>query len=117
MDRNAISRSKSSAVVIVHAVNAMADLSTVTVNARNGRASNGQPIPSQVLWTADDKSSTLGIQWVDPRQDCVRGTHCEGSECHAVTNVDSKGSRCEYKIVVNNTVGTDPVIIVESCCP
>jgi len=57
------------------------------------------------------------IEFLDPRQDCVRGKHCEGSECHAVTHVKSTGSRCEYKVWINNTAAKDPVIIVENCCP
>jgi hypothetical protein len=116
-NHNAIMRSKSSAVVLVHAVSAMADQDTVTVSARNGRAANGQPIPSQILWTADEPIATLKIVFVDPLQQCVRGLHCEGSECHAVTNVQSSGARCEYRVSTNGTEAKDPVVVIEDCCP
>jgi hypothetical protein len=115
--RNVIVRSKSSAVVVVHAADASVDDVAVRVHARNGTAPNGQPIPAQVLWTADDPTAKLMIEFVDPRQDCVRGKHCDGSECHAVTNVRSTGSRCEYKVWINNTAAKDPVIVVDNCCP
>jgi hypothetical protein len=115
--RNAIARSKSSGVVVVHAIDASVDDVALRVNARNGTAANGQPIPAQVLWTADDPMATLMIEFVDPRQDCVRGKHCDRGECHAVTNVKSTGSRCEYKVWINNTAAKDPVVIIENCCP
>src|SRR5712691_244407 len=114
--RNEIARSKSSAVIVVHAADASVDDVAVRVNARNGTAPNGQPIPAQVLWTADDPSATLMIEFTDPRQDCVRGKHCDGAECHAVTNVKSTGSRCEYKVWINNAAAKDPVVIVDNCC-
>jgi len=112
-----INRSRSSAVIVVRKATMSADTVEVHVNARNGRAPSGQPIPSQVLWTLDDPSATLGIEWVNPAQDCVRGKHCERNECHAVTNTDSKGGRCEYRVLVNSTAGKDPVIVVDDCCP
>jgi hypothetical protein len=115
--RNAITRSKSSAVVVVHAADGSVDDVAVKVNARNGTAPNGQPIPAQVLWIADDPSAALMIEFADPRQDCVRGKHCNGGECHAVTNVRSTGSRCEYKVWINNAAAKDPVIVVDNCCP
>lgn len=115
--RNGIVRSKSSAVIVVHATDGSVDDPAVAVNARNGTTPNGQPIPAQVLWTADDPTAKLMIEFLDPRQDCVRGKHCDGAECHAVTNVRSTGGRCEYKVWINNSAAKDPVVIIENCCP
>src|SRR6266576_3111181 len=79
--KNVIVRSSSSAGSV--------DEDPVRVNARNGTTPSGVPIPAQVLWVADNPAAALMIEFVDPGQDCVRGKHCAGSECHAVTNVKS----------------------------
>ena len=115
--KNVIVRSSSSAVIVVHAADGIVDDPAVRVNARNGTTPSGVPIPAQVLWVADDPAVTLMIEFVDPGQDCVRGKHCDGAECHAVTNVKSTGSRCEYKVWINNAAAKDPVIIIDNCCP
>src|SRR5438094_10618994 len=118
---NEIARSKSSAVVVVHAAASNAasvDQETVSVNARNGKAANGTSIPSQVLWFADDPRATLAIEWVDPQQQCVRGKHCQGNQCSALTNPDlTQPTRCEYKVWINNREAKDPIIVVDNCCP
>jgi hypothetical protein len=118
-DQNHIAHSKSSAVVVVHVTHNLGAtaIPAVAVNARNGKTENGVPIPSQILWTADDSSVTLGIEWEDPKQQCVRALHCSGSDCYGITNTKSKGDQCAYKILVNDVAGTDPVIIVQNCCP
>jgi hypothetical protein len=113
---NHITRSKSSAVVVVNALRGLVDDVAVTINARNGKT-GAVPIPSPIVWVVDDPTATLMIEFLDPHQDCVRGKHCEGPECHAVTNVNSTGSRCEYKVWINNSAAKDPVVIVENCCP
>ena len=115
--RQPISSSSSSATVVVHAADASVDTAVVRVNARNGKTPSGVAIPSQIMWSADDATAKLMIELVDAKQNCIIGKHCTGSVCQALTNVNSTGDRCEYKVWINSTVAKDPVVIIENCCP
>lgn len=114
-------RSKFNAIVKIHAApgSTTTDQETVHLCARNGM-SGTTPIPSTITWAVDDPTARLDIVWADPAQVCVRGKHCSGPTCSAISNVDFRDptpARCEYTIVINGTGTKDPGVEVESCCP
>jgi hypothetical protein len=116
---NRIMRAKTSAVVIIHAVDASVDQDTIEIQARNG-TSGKTGVPSTIVWTADDPAATLSIEFPDRAQKCVRGLHCSGNSCTAFSNVDFNDAaavQCRYKTTLNGAVTHDPIVIIDNCCP
>jgi len=114
---NHISRSKTSATIIVQS-DGKVDQETVELCARNGLTGTGVAVPSQILWIANDTSAVLTINFPDTGQNCLRGLHCSGNTCDAITNTNVHGgnTQCTYTVSLNGTV-TDPIVIVDDCCP
>src|SRR5437868_4146625 len=83
MNNNQINRSKTSATVIVSASGTV-DQESVEICARNGMTPGGTPVPAHILWIAD-RSQTLSIDFPDRGQNCIRGLHCSGNSCEAIT--------------------------------
>lgn len=114
--RNPIMRSRTAASIAVR-VDGSVDQETVTLQARNGKASSLTAIPSQIVWVAET-GNTLMIEWEDRAQKCVVATHCSDNVCSGLTNTAlSTRTECRYRIVVNNTAAHDPIVIVDGCCP
>ena len=114
---NRINHSKTSATIVVGS-DGKVDQPTVEICSRNGLAVKGVAVPSQILWVAEDTTATLTIDFADRNQSCIRGVRCSGNICAAITNTNVKGGnvQCEYHVSLNGTV-TDPIVIVDDCCP
>jgi len=112
-----ITRSKTSATITVQS-DGKVDQETVELCSRNGLTVKGVPVPSQIMWIAEDTSATLTIDFPDTGQNCIRAIRCSGNICNAITNTNVHGgnTQCTYHVSLNGTV-TDPIVIIDNCCP
>lgn len=114
---NRINRSKTSATIVV-GNDGKVDQPTVEICSRNGMTVKNVAVPSQILWLAEDTTATLTVDFPDRNQNCIRALRCSGNMCVALTNANIRGgnTQCEYHVSLNGNV-TDPIVIVDDCCP
>src|SRR5205085_11167224 len=92
------------------------DQESVEICARNGTTPNGTPVPSHITWIAEG-SPTLSIDFPDSGQNCIRGLHCSGNTCEAISNTKAGSTQCSYTVGLNGAMTQDPVVVVDDCCP
>ena len=84
----------------------------VYAKGRNGAA-------TQITWASADPKADLHVTMTSASQNCVKSVACPQKSACFATIVDSAPGRtqCAYQISNGSARPTDPIIIIDTCCP